>query len=1329
MKPCRLVMSAFGPYGDRTEIDFERLGSSGLYLITGDTGAGKTTIFDAITFALYGEASGSVRESGMFRSKYASPETPTYVELIFLYQGKRYTVKRNPEYLRPKGRGEGMTLQKGDAVLTFPDERQPVAKSRDVTRAVTELIGLDYQQFTQIAMIAQGDFQKLLLAGTAERGEIFRQIFHTGIYQEIQNRLRDAVKERWKEYDELRRSISQYLSGVKCGENAALEGELETLKQVKFEGRAERGLEILELLLEEEKKLLEEFRGQEKELREQIAGEDRLLERAGQRKRLLEDSRKKQEELEAAIPHLEELKKNMEEAEAGAAACEEIRLSVTQTEEKLRQYEELDKYEKLQREKSSEIEESSRERGDREKQTVLLTDHIMGQKQALETLKDTGEEKERLDHQKKDLQSRKKDIKKLLEELKKNGKEQTETAELLEKQQEETASARENLEETRQKGEELSDRELKLVTLESRKKAFKTQRTQLKQLQKTFGDSQSALAEEEERLKALLLRKGQILEDEEGNSRDIRKLLFETERIKEELKIRGEEMENLRLLLGRLKRKGKVYTEKQAEYETAVRHCGELREKYYGLERMFLDAQAGILAAGLEEGKPCPVCGSIHHPAPRSLPLEVPDQGTLNEEKDALAEAEAQMRELSEAAAKVREQLVREGFEAGRLCEKLLGMEGIPEDSPEELLAYLGTAGKALPAKQKENAGKLRTAESDGKRLEENLQELNELEEREQTIRKTMGSLEGRKQTVCAQIRSALAESGEMAGSRSGPSEYAAEYTEEGKTSSVTAGEAQDTAAETDIFREEASEEEMMDRISGELQRLQKEIREMEKREKAYREDVRLRKEYLEKQQELQELIEKLKAEMEDRKSRLQVLKSRQEERRESLCETLADAESVWKKEPSGEPSAADGFTENVLTVESLRTISSGEEDFSENGPGRDEGDSGKDIPLQELMAKGKKTLEVLGQEEEKLNLEIASNLEKGRKKAELEKKIPENEKKLAKLREEIQELLVALTRLQAEREQTDEKIRLCREKISGRKREDLKQDKLLAEQKIADLLKAQEQAEKVYQKENEKVTRLRSDAAALERQVRDLGEALDEEEIQARKRKLEERREALAVRQREVHTACDVNQDIYESVKDRQAAMVAAEQEYVQIRTLSDTANGTLGGKRKIELETYVQMAYFDRILRRANLRLLTMSSGQYELKRQEEGGNKKEKAGLELNVIDHYNGSERSVKTLSGGESFQASLSLALGLSDEVQSRAGGIRLDAMFVDEGFGSLDDEALNQAMKALGGLTEGDRIVGIISHVAELKERIEKKIVVNKERGRSGVASHVQVVC
>ena len=149
--------------------------------------------------------------------------------------------------------------------------------------------------------------------------------------------------------------------------------------------------------------------------------------------------------------------------------------------------------------------------------------------------------------------------------------------------------------------------------------------------------------------------------------------------------------------------------------------------------------------------------------------------------------------------------------------------------------------------------------------------------------------------------------------------------------------------------------------------------------------------------------------------------------------------------------------------------------------------------------------------------------------------------------------------------------------------------------------------------------------------------------------------------------------------------------------------------------LETYIQMTFFDRIIARANTRFMVMSGGQYELKRRTVSDNNKIKSGLDLDVIDHYNGSERSVKTLSGGESFNASLSLALGLSDEIQSSAGGVKLDTMFVDEGFGSLDGDTLEQAMNALTGLGKGNRLVGIISHVAELKSRIDKQIIVTKD--------------
>ena len=191
MRPLKLAMSAFGPYAGKTVLDMESLGGRGLYLITGDTGAGKTSIFDAITYALYGEPSGNTRTADMFRSKYADAQTPTEVELTFSYGGKTYYIKRNPAYERPKTRGEGMTKELANAELHLPDGRV-ITKTGEVNKAVNEIIGLDRDQFCQVAMIAQGDFLKLLLASTDDRKKIFRSIFNTGFYKALQDEL-DAL--------------------------------------------------------------------------------------------------------------------------------------------------------------------------------------------------------------------------------------------------------------------------------------------------------------------------------------------------------------------------------------------------------------------------------------------------------------------------------------------------------------------------------------------------------------------------------------------------------------------------------------------------------------------------------------------------------------------------------------------------------------------------------------------------------------------------------------------------------------------------------------------------------------------------------------------------------------------------------------------------------------------------------------------------------------------------------------------------------------------------------------------------------------------------------
>ena len=229
-------------------------------------------------------------------------------------------------------------------------------------------------------------------------------------------------------------------------------------------------------------------------------------------------------------------------------------------------------------------------------------------------------------------------------------------------------------------------------------------------------------------------------------------------------------------------------------------------------------------------------------------------------------------------------------------------------------------------------------------------------------------------------------------------------------------------------------------------------------------------------------------------------------------------------------------------------------------------------------------------------------------------------------------------------------------------------------------------------------------------------GVDVDPEAQRARCLELEARRGQVAEAQKTVRSRRDANETALRNITKKAADLADLEREYAWVRALSNTVNGNLPGKEKVALETYIQAAFLDRILLRANLLLLAMSGGQYELKRRKAAADNRSQSGLELDVTDHYNGTERSVKSLSGGESFQASLSLALGLAGEIQSAAGGIRLDAMFVDEGFGSLDGEALQQAIRALTSLADENRLVGIISHVAELKEKIDKQIAVTKDR-------------
>ncbi|MCI7814228.1 MAG: AAA family ATPase [Lachnospiraceae bacterium] len=1088
MRPERLTISAFGPYAGETVIDFTKLNGQGLYLITGDTGAGKTTIFDAITFALYGEASGKVREAGMFRSKYAKDDTETYVDLIFSYRESSYRVRRNPEYQRPKKRGNGFTTEKAAAELIYPDKRQPVTKTDEVTRAVTELIGLDYRQFTQIALIAQGDFQKLLLADTKQRSDIFRQIFHTGLYQKVQTELKEAAKEKKQEYDDLRRGIYQYLSGAVCGSDLALEEEFEQLKRKKFEGEVSRGLEILKLLVEKDQEELDEMDAQMKELEKKIQVEDQLLGKAEETRRQREKLEKSQKQYEQSYAEFQQAKSDWEaakkERENGENLSELIRIGEEKTEKYRRLEEEQDKLE----EKENAITRIQIQKEESARQKDALQEEIEQDGRKLEELKTVGEEKQRLSNEAQNIKEKKEELRRLQENKKEQEENRLEVRRHLEKdirQQQEYLDA---LEQCQHQIEELQDREVRRTSLRN----------------------------EKERLYGLI--------DE----------IKELEEKKQEL------------------------SEKQRAYEASSEKKNKVGAEYNRMENLFWDAQAGMLARRLKDGEKCPVCGSIHHPSLAVLPQAVPERKALDKKKKEFDKVKEETERLSAEANVLQGQIQVEREKIAQKAEKVLKKEQTEQWSGEieSLHACLEQHGEKLKNQEiqlKKEIDKCANLRTEEKKLEK---ERAEIQNRIQEQKQKLGELEGR-------------------------------------------------CAETD----------------------------------------------------------------------------------RNITKCLAALEKWWQ--------------DFEWHVESM-----GQEE-------RKEATERAETLLCEKL--------------EKLEKEIRENQKKEKQRRQLEKKLPEKKTRVQEQEQEIQRQEKELVKFRTQCQEIEKNVMQMQQELGEGSKEEIEEKTQFYRRKKQEIDQTYEQAERKYLNCQKEESEQKACLEMLQDQIQAAGD-LEEEEIKIRKQKLMRQKSELSEKRTERYAEEKKNSEIYSAVCGQQEKLSMVEQEYIWVKALSDTANGTLNGKRKIELETYIQMTYFDRILRRANIRLLTMSSGQYELKRQEDGESRQGKAGLELNVIDHYNASERSVKTLSGGESFQASLSLALGLADEIQCCAGGIQLESMFVDEGFGSLDEEALNQAMSALHSLTQGNRMVGIISHVSELKDRIENKMIVRKNRNGDGIGSSVEII-
>ncbi len=492
MKPVKLIMSAFGPYAGTIEIDFTYFGGSGLYLITGDTGAGKTTIFDAITFALYGEASGDVRRSDMFRSKYAKPEVPTYVEYLFDYRGKRYSVKRNPEYLRPKAKGNGMTLQKADAELIYPDDKSPVTKMKDVTKAVTELLGLDRRQFTQTAMIAQGDFQKLLLAGTEERSSIFRQIFNTSLYQELQEQLKAAAKAQWKEYTELKRSINQYMDSIVCTEDTPSAVKMKELQKENFDGRISEGAALLEQLCQEDEAALAGFDSEIAKLEERIQKEDQLIgniRKTKDQQNALAENQRLQEELQKEYVQAEEC---YTQAKQNSTICNQLGEQIREEQTKLEQFGRLEAEQKAEKSGRQEIQEEIKHQEDVKNQKQILMELLHKDRETYSALASVGEERERLENKKNNASRQQKQLLQQKEALDQEAVKRQDTQQRIQDSQEKIEMLAAAIQENQKKADSLKDRDEQLSVIQEIEKELTSQKTVLKEEKQ---DQEAAAAE------------------------------------------------------------------------------------------------------------------------------------------------------------------------------------------------------------------------------------------------------------------------------------------------------------------------------------------------------------------------------------------------------------------------------------------------------------------------------------------------------------------------------------------------------------------------------------------------------------------------------------------------------------------------------------------------------------------------------------------------------------------------------------------------------------------------------------------------------------------
>lgn len=1071
MKPIKLIISAFGPYADKMpEIDFEQFESRGLFLISGDTGAGKTTIFDAICFALYGETSGNYRDTKNLRSEYAKPQTESFVDFYFTHQGRQYHVYRKPSYDRPKQRGDGVINEKEKAEF-YCEGEVPVEGTTLVNHAVKELLQVDFKQFKQIAMIAQGEFWELLNASTEDRTKILRTIFMTSAYQSMEYRLKERKNKSYSGRKTTEDSIVQYFMGAEVSGESGFAEELlflqEKADQSSSAWNIEEMLKILTHIISEDEAAL-------KEGIKELSGENRILE---EKNKVFNNAHVNNDFLRRFEKH----QKEKEELDAGRDEIKELEVLVKRQQAAVRLVKPVfDAWKKDE----SEAEATDRQiAGKRGELYSVMEEAAL----AAEALERAGTDQPKAEALSKRAEKLKEDIGKY-----KNRDSLVSSVSLLEKESESLK------EEDKVLKEEEKTLKEKIKQLELTMKELKDCRTELVKIQNE-GSRYAVLRTE--------------LEDLTDNA------------------------------IPEYKEEEKKLLKKQKAFEKARDAYAAAEEERKHSENILDNCRAGLLAKGLEEGRKCPVCGSTHHPYPALLPDEIVSEEKLEE----LQEKEEKAKKVKESALVAVEKVrtaVEEKEEQLRIrildcLEKCINREDTKDESWDE----------SVETEQKASSGK-------------NQEELFSL---------VFTQLEQTKEQISCNTKEELRLKKDCA-----------VYNQ----------------AESDIERARGEETEI---LTG-------------KKEDYYERQSVNRTALAEKKTALKE-FEKLE---------------------------FADLKTAKKEQSKAEKEAKKIF---------------------------------------EAIEKAQEAKQKAESRKTKTDAELHTLEETGKSQ---KKKAAESGKAFVKI-------------LKAQKFASEEEF-------SGF---------LVTEKEIADSDRKIQDYYQAVATNTEQLKQAKTDAKGRT----EIDEEKLKEEVNEQKRHVEE----LQKRNNRIEHRIENNKKVKKHITDQRSTLEKYRKENDRCSRLYDLIAGNINNKAKITFEQYIQAAGFDHIIAAANRRLLPMSDGQYELVRKEDSNDKKSKTILNLEVQDHFTGHRRPVGNLSGGESFKASLSLALGLSDTVSSNLGGVQMDALFVDEGFGTLDKKSIESAMDILICLSGTNKLVGIISHREELKENISQQIKVRKTKHGSEI--------